>query len=116
MIILKKTASGDYEPMERKTSDDQPPLQLLFGCTSFAQKYDIPGFCPMLLEKIKPRLEVSNFDEIMCFAITLDLSPLKIFSVRFAENQPAIRRMYENNELSAQVAFELQALWGKPAS
>lgn len=100
----------------KKTCVDKPPLQLLFGCTSFAKKYDINGFCSMLLEKIKPRLDVSNFEEIMRFAIDLDISPLKLFAVRFAEGEDRIRHKYEKNELSAEVMFELQALWGKPLS
>ena len=41
------------------------PLELLFGCASLAKKYEIPGFVSMMLAKIKPRLRVDNFDQIM---------------------------------------------------
>lgn len=68
----------------------------------------------MVIEKLKPRITAANFDEVMCFAVAVDVSPLKMFCLKFAESDLSIKHRFENNELSPEVEFELQALWGKP--
>jgi hypothetical protein len=99
----------------RDATIKQIPLELLFGCASLAKKYEIPGFISMMLAKIKPRLKVDNFDKIMQFAVTADLSPLKLFCIKFAEGETAIKTMFESKQLSPEVEFELQALWKAPS-
>ena len=71
----------------------------------------------MMLDKIKVRLAVGTFDEIMRFAILMDLSPLKVICIRFAEDpqNSGIRHMYEARQLSPEVEFELQAIWAAPS-
>lgn len=101
-----------------KTNDagNRIPLDLLFGCAAIAKKYSIPGFLPMMLHKIKQRLTIHNFNKVMSFAVSIDLSPLKLFCIRFAEEQPEVRRMFQQSELNPEVEFELLALWSRPGS
>lgn len=92
-----------------------PPLFLLCGCASMAKMYQIPGFIPMMLDKIKAHLSADTFDEIMRFGISHDLTPLKLFCMRFAENSASgVWQMYETRQLSSEVEFELQGLWRSP--
>mmetsp|Transcript_150504 Transcript_150504/g.288390 ORF Transcript_150504/g.288390 Transcript_150504/m.288390 type:complete len:265 (-) Transcript_150504:128-922(-) len=90
---------------------EKPPLELFFAFASFAKKYDVPGFLSVAVERIKERVDCNTFDEVMCFAISLDVGPLKMFCIRYAEKREAIRIEYDRCSLSPPVMFELQALW-----
>jgi len=91
-----------------------PPIGLLFGCASFAKKYEVPGFLNMMIEKIKPRLAVDNFDDMMKFAVAIDVLPLRVHCAKYAEGSDQVRQMLMGGKLSAEVEFELQGLLGFP--
>jgi len=69
----------------------------------------------MMIDKIKDLLTADTFDQIMGLAISHDLSPLKIFCMRFAEQTSSgVWELYDARQLSSEVEFELQGIWYAP--
>jgi len=92
----------------------EPPIDILFGCASIAKRFAIPGLVTLMLDKLKPRVDAQNFDKVMRFAVGLDLSPLKLWCLKFAESNSAVQQQYLQGLLSPEVEFELRAVWSSP--
>lgn len=93
-----------------------PPLDILFGCASISKRFEMPGLVSLMLDKLKALVTAQNFNSVMRSAVALDLSPLKLHCVRFAESSSDIQRQYQAGSLSPEVEFELRALWDTPTS
>mmetsp|Transcript_31696 Transcript_31696/g.62252 ORF Transcript_31696/g.62252 Transcript_31696/m.62252 type:complete len:234 (+) Transcript_31696:47-748(+) len=91
------------------------PLPVLLGSLSFAKQYEMPNLVGAILDYIRPGLCSSNFNEVMEHAVAIDLSPLKLMCMDYAKESHPIRKMYDNNQLSTEVSFELQAIWRAPS-
>jgi len=91
---------------------DNPPLGLLLAALGFAKKYIVEYMVRWLMEATWDRLNTTSFEQILATAIHLDIAPLRLRCLRFAENNAAIRARYESNSVTEPlVAFELQAIW-----
>lgn len=94
------------------TKVDNPPLELLLSALGFAKKYLVEYMVQWLMEATWERLDTSSFEQILSTAILLDISPLRMRCLRFAESSGAVRERYESQAFTdAAVNFELQAIW-----
>lgn len=112
---------SDYDEADAGDAGDSapqsaPPLDLIFGCASFAKRFEVPGFVSFMVDMLKDRIDISNFDRVTRFSISLDMAPLKLFCLRFAEDHLEVRQQFQQGSLSPEVEFELQALWVTPVS
>lgn len=91
---------------------DNPPLNLLLSALGFAKKYLVEYMVRWLMEATWDRLNTSSFEQILSTAIHLDMSPLRMRCLRFAENSSVIRARYEAGAVTDPlVTFELEAIW-----
>eukprot|EP00931_Biecheleriopsis_adriatica_P119756 TRINITY_DN94950_c0_g1_i1.p1 TRINITY_DN94950_c0_g1~~TRINITY_DN94950_c0_g1_i1.p1 ORF type:complete len:374 (-),score=80.02 TRINITY_DN94950_c0_g1_i1:39-1160(-) len=91
---------------------DNPPLNLLLSALGFAKKYIVEYMVRWLVEATWERLNTSSFEQILATAIHLDISPLRLRCLRFAEGSSVVRARYESGGITEPlVAFELQAIW-----
>jgi len=90
------------------------PIDILLGCASIANTYQIRGVANIMLDKIKEALDQENFGEVFSCAIALDWSPLKVCCVRFAEGSQHVWDQFQKGALSPEVMYELQAVWQMP--
>lgn len=91
---------------------DNPPLELLLAALGFAKKYLVEYMVEWLMEASWDRLDATSFEQILATAILLDIAPLRMRCLRFAESNAAIRTRYDKGAFSEPaVSFELQAIW-----
>eukprot|EP00434_Breviolum_minutum_P032028 symbB.v1.2.028324.t1/scaffold2993.1/size65754/3 len=91
---------------------DNPPLQLLLNALGLAKKYIVEYMVRWLMEATTERLNTQTFEQILERAILLDISPLRMRCLRFAESCSAIRSRYEDGSFTEPlVSLELQAIW-----
>jgi len=96
---------------------DNPPLDLLLAALGFAKKYLVEYMVQWLMEASWDRLDTSSFEQILATAIHLDIAPLRMRCLRFAENSATIRTRYDSGAFTEPtVAFELQAIWPRRES
>jgi len=100
--------------VERIEDGPSPPLELLLAAAKISKQYDIDSLLMKLVDKLAARLDASNFDEITCFAISIDMAPLRLKCLRFAEANPHIKKKFEQGSLQPEVMFELKAVWPSP--
>jgi len=94
------------------TRVDNPPLGLLLAALGFAKKYLVEYMVRWLMEATWERLSASSFEQILAMAIHLDISPLRLRCLRFAESSSQVRERYDSGSIrEPTVAFELQAIW-----
>jgi len=93
---------------------NEVPLSVLMGSLSFAKQYEIPTLVSGILDHIRLILWEGNFNKIMQHAIAIDMSPLKLMCMDYAKKSSTIKDMFDDNQLSTEVTFELQALWTAP--
>jgi len=94
------------------TKIDNPPLTLLLSALGLAKKYIVEYMVRWLMEATWERLSAQTFEQILSTAILLDISPLRMRCLRFAESCSEIRSRYEDGSITEPlVAFELQAVW-----
>lgn len=97
------------------TKVDNPPLGLLLAALGFAKKYLVEYMVRWLMEATWDRLNAGSFEQILATAIHLDIAPLRLRCLRFAEGSPAIHARYEaGGVVEPLVSFELQAIWPRP--
>jgi len=89
----------------------EPPLELLLGAAALSKQYDVQGFLPKLVEKLKDKLSARTFNEIARFAIARDIAPLRMRCLAFAQTSDDVLGDYREGKLSPEVAFELQAVF-----
>lgn len=91
---------------------DNPPLQLLLNALGLAKKYIVEYMVRWLMEATTERLNTQTFEQILERAILLDISPLRMRCLRFADSCSAIRSRYEDGSFTEPlVSLELQAIW-----
>lgn len=91
---------------------DNPPLVLLLSALGFAKKYIVEYMVRWLMEAAWERLSTASFEQILSTAIHLDIAPLRMRCLRFAESSPTICQRYESGAVTEPlVLFELQAIW-----
>jgi len=101
----------------QKSNDDlalyeRPPLEFLFSAASFAKMYDIQEyFMAVIIERLKACINMKNFDNIMVLAIKLDLAPIRMAGLLYAQRNDSVRASFDQEKWSPQVQFELQAIW-----
>lgn len=96
---------------------DNPPLSLVLAGLGFAKKYLIEYMVRWLMEATWERLNAASFEQILSTAIHLDIAPLRLRCLRFAEGCTAIRQKYDSGSITQPlVAFELQAIWPRRES
>jgi len=94
------------------TRENNPPLGLVLSALGFAKKYLVEYMVSWLMEATWERLNAENFEQILATAVHLDIAPLRMRCLRFAEASNAIRSRYEAGAVAEpSVAFELQAIW-----
>ncbi|CAE7345631.1 unnamed protein product [Symbiodinium sp. CCMP2592] len=90
---------------------DNPPLTLLLSALGLAKKYIVEYMVRWLMEATWERLNAQTFEQILATAILLDISPLRMRCLRFAETCSEIRSRYDEGSITEPlVAFELQAI------
>merc|ERR1712232_716653 len=107
LLYTGQVASEDWEG----AADERPPLDLILAATSLSKTYQVEGFLPLMLERLKALLTDSNFEDVMQFAINLDIAPLRFYCVKYAEKSNAIEKKYQNKKFAPEVLFELMAIW-----
>lgn len=90
------------------------PLSILLGSLEFAKQYEISRLVSLILDFMRPRICLSNFDKVFQQAVAIDMSPLKLMCIEFARKNSRIKDMFDKGQLSAEVSFELQSLWTAP--
>jgi hypothetical protein len=103
---------GNMPVIVTKISD--PPLAMLLVALEFAKKYIIEYMVRWLTEAVQTRLEDRTFEQILATAIQLDISPLRLQCIRFAENSAKVRAMYDAGDFAQPHITELQAIWPPP--
>ncbi|CAE7372349.1 Pla2g12a [Symbiodinium natans] len=94
------------------TKIDNPPLTLLLSALGLAKKYIVEYMVRWLMEATWERLTAQTFEQILSTAILLDISPLRMRCLRFAETCSEIRSRYDGGNITEPlVSFELQAVW-----
>eukprot|EP00929_Paragymnodinium_shiwhaense_P090467 TRINITY_DN50661_c0_g1_i1.p1 TRINITY_DN50661_c0_g1~~TRINITY_DN50661_c0_g1_i1.p1 ORF type:complete len:256 (-),score=27.78 TRINITY_DN50661_c0_g1_i1:232-945(-) len=94
-----------------KPAPPQVPWNILSGAMAFAKQYDMQGLLQVLLKRATERVSEISFDDVMLSAIKLDISPLKMACLKFAEKSSVIRGKFYEKRLSDPVLFELCAIW-----
>lgn len=91
---------------------EEPPLGLVLTALGFAKKYLVEYMVNWLMEATWERLNEENFEQILATAVQLDIAPLRMRCLRFAEASDAIRSRYEAGTMTEKlVTVELQAIW-----
>lgn len=90
---------------------DSPPLSLILGSLNFGRKYLIEYMVSWLTEAAMDRLSAGTFEPILDMAIQLDIAPLRLHCLRFAESCPTVRSRYEAEQFEQNVMVELHAIW-----
>lgn len=101
-------------PIEEEPASEltlHPPLELLFPAATFAKMYDIQDFLATTIERLKACINENSFDSIMEWAIRLDLAPIRMAGLLYAQENDQIRTFFDQKTLHPQVQFELQAIW-----
>eukprot|EP00929_Paragymnodinium_shiwhaense_P114139 TRINITY_DN82460_c0_g1_i1.p1 TRINITY_DN82460_c0_g1~~TRINITY_DN82460_c0_g1_i1.p1 ORF type:complete len:328 (-),score=40.61 TRINITY_DN82460_c0_g1_i1:147-1130(-) len=94
-----------------KKSSEAVKLDLLFGGAAIARQYMVGNLLERFTDRLKLQLSPTNFDTIMDFAIKQGMAGLHYFCLRFAELEPAIKKLYDNGKVSEAVAQALREIW-----
>mmetsp|Transcript_56682 Transcript_56682/g.184471 ORF Transcript_56682/g.184471 Transcript_56682/m.184471 type:complete len:238 (+) Transcript_56682:61-774(+) len=114
-FFLRLVYTGQVSASDVALDEMEPSLDLVMAALSLSKKYQVAGFAAWLVDRLKPRVNDSTFEDIMIFAIREDCAPLRLYCLRFAETSEIVRDEFSFNAFAAEVTFELQALWEAPA-
>lgn len=92
------------------------PLGLLLEVVRLARRYMIDSVTRVAVEALKGRLKEAKEDPrtieaISAAAIAADLGAVRMAAIEAAKMSRSLRKLYEDGELCAEVAAELQAIW-----
>lgn len=111
IFVKITTAQNQDEDESLDHVDLHPPLDLLFAAASFAKLYGIEDFLATVIERLKASINIKHFDEVMRFAIKLDMAPIRMAGLLFARDSQKLKDLFDQKKFSPQVQFELQAIW-----
>lgn len=125
---LEQALFGSEEEEEKDPAcpdeSEEPPLDLLLGVAGLAKTYQFDGLVRLVLEALKKRIlaeirsgNVTHFEAALSFAIKVDLTPLRLYCLRLAEDAEwpsPVRQQFEAQKFTPEVQFELLSIWGQP--
>lgn len=121
-VFLRLLYTGLVDSTDWTTDEpeDSPllPLDILLSVMKVAKRNMVTGVLSLTLHTVKARLElkshekdVAAFEKIFAFAIDEDVRPLLMVALEKAKTFDALKTKYDARQLSAQVQFELEAIW-----
>merc|ERR1712023_530803 len=91
-----KEDEGDNERVELR-----PPLNLLFASASFAKRYGMDTFLSTIMDSLKSRICIEDFETIMSLAIQVDITPVRLACLLFARESTEIKTSFDNNKFAS---------------
>eukprot|EP00933_Yihiella_yeosuensis_P028118 TRINITY_DN21920_c0_g1_i1.p1 TRINITY_DN21920_c0_g1~~TRINITY_DN21920_c0_g1_i1.p1 ORF type:complete len:324 (+),score=42.37 TRINITY_DN21920_c0_g1_i1:108-974(+) len=113
-LLYTGQVDDDEDGGTDKATNAKTRLELVLAATSFFKKYMIGSFLTWMVACLKDSLDVGNFQEILRFAISEDIAPVRWSCVKYAEQTSEIKSNYERKVYAPEVQWELQALWPEP--